>query len=466
MKHLLHLRAIWIVLALALMGCGVHKESVLSNKKPDWVAQRPTNTQYYIGIGYASKLNNAGDFQRVAKKNALDDMLGEIKVTISSNSILSQQQNNQTFNQQFFSDTRMVASETMEGFEVVDSWENKTEYWIYYRMNKADFEAYKRKKIYQASEKALDYLNRADQLNPARDFVQIFNLRIKAAATLQNFLNESIETTYRGKNVFLLNEIISQLQDQLLLANLGSKQNNLKATVGKSLDQPILVFAYYRKDTFNYPISNLPIKLISSGLVFKGNSSVQTQFDGTGQFGLSAIKTQDNMHILQFKPDLETLLLSDSLNASMKSLLVKMECPQITIRIKIDPIKIFMVSNEKNLDQTMNHKILEPVIKKKLLESGCIFVETKDQADYQIELIANTKDLGIIWGTMLRSTFEIQISLYDTKSRSELMHDALNDIIGYQNTKEKAGLEAYKEAINPIMSKVYPGLENALFSTQ
>ncbi|OYU94532.1 MAG: hypothetical protein CFE21_16135 [Bacteroidetes bacterium B1(2017)] len=465
MKTLLPYKYLLLLLPLALLSCGVSKDNSSSSRKPDWVAQRPTNTQYYIGIGYASKLSNAADFQRVAKKNALDDMLGEIKVSVSSNSILSQYQNNQNFSQQFFSDTRLVASETMEGFQVMDSWENKTEYWIYYRMNKADFEANKRRKLFEAIEKSLDLLYRADKLSLKTEYVQAFKLRVKAAASLQNYLNESIETEYYGKNVFLLNEILSQLQDQLYLVQLKSEQQSLQAVAGKPIEQPIQVSARVKtKDSLSAALPYLPLKMEGNGILFRGNIQTETAEDGSAQFAIGRIQSKDPLQVLQIKTDIAKLLKGDSINPSMKNLLVNLEGPIANIRVKIEPIKIYMQATELNLDAKLNYPILTPALKKKLMEQGCTFVNQINQADYVLELTANTQDQGIMWGQMLRSNLEMSLVLRDAHSQNELYRDAKGGVQGFQTTKEKAGIEAYQTMCSEMMNKMYPNLEHTLFN--
>jgi hypothetical protein len=464
MKSHLPLRAFWILLALGLMGCEVHKANVNSSRKPGWVAQRPTNTDYYIGIGHSSKISNSGDFQQVAKKNAVNDMMGEIKVTVSSNSVLFQNQNNQNFSQQFFSDTRIVASETMEGYHVMDSWEDKTDYWIYYRLSKADFEAYKRKKMYEALEKSIDLLNRADKLDLRNEFVQKFQLKIKAAISLQNYLNESIETDYQGKRVFLLNEILSQLQNQLYLVQIRANEQEISVIMGKPLDYPIQAIAQLKtSDTSFSVVPYFPLIIEGRNIQLKGNVSAETQADGSAQFGISGIQCTEPIQVINIKTNLKKLMMGDSVNLSMEKLLLNLDGPIANIRVKLAPIKIYMQSKELNLDKTMYYTILEPALKKKFMEKGCTFVKSPANADYIIELEANTKDLGVMWGNMLRSTIDLNVVVKDAKTQTEIMHDAINGVQGYQTSKEKAGIEAYNAMSIEMMKKIFPAIESKMF---
>ena len=101
-------------------ACASHR----ANKKPSCVSQRPVNESYYVGVGIAPKANSTQSYQQAAKKEALNDLISEIKVTVSSNSVLQSLQNNAEFKQQFESQVKITALNEIENYEVVDSWEN------------------------------------------------------------------------------------------------------------------------------------------------------------------------------------------------------------------------------------------------------------------------------------------------------------------------------------------------------
>lgn len=456
----------WIVCTLLLGITACHTSKVASSvkQKPDWVMQRPINTQYYIGIGSASKLINPNDFQRVAKKNALDDMMGEIKVSVSSHSVLSQQQNNQQFSQQFFSDTKLISSETLEGFEVLGSWENAQDYWIYYRFSKAEYEAQKRRKLMEAIEKAKDFLNRANSLSNQSEYTASLKLKFKAAIALQNYLNEAIEADYQGRNVYLMNEIISQIQQQLYLVQLKTSETIFKVSAGKSLVQPVVVSAQLREnDKLGNKIQFLPIQLVGNGLKFRGNNSAETQSNGEAQFILNNIQGANGIRNIQAKIDIGKLIGGDSLLPSMRRLLLNLEGPQATLQLQVEPIKIFLESEEKNMQKKMNFAVLEPAVKKFLGDLGCAFVAKKEESDYVLHLEADTKDQGIMWGQMLRASIEMDLVLIDTKTSVELIHEAITGVTGFQVTPEKAGMDAYQNLRTEMNKKLLPALQERLF---
>jgi PBP1b-binding outer membrane lipoprotein LpoB len=459
-----------IIIPLLLFACkskqqvGKTAVTLQSNKRPNWVDQRPVNNMNYVGIGRASKFSNPADYLQVAKKEALQDMVGEIKVNVSTNSILSQYQNNSNFNQQFFSDTRLVAQEFLQDFTVVDSWENKDEYWIYYTLSKAEYEAQKRKQIYIASQQALELMQKADRLNRKDDYIAIFKLRVKALAHLQSYLNEAVEVEYYGKQVYIVNELIAQLQDQLFQITLNASPTQMNASAGKAFEKSIETFVSYRnKDSVRSPIKFVPLIADAGAIRLQGSNLAESNAAGEAIFGVSRTFSREPIQIITIKPNLDKLIRSDSLNLSLRTILMRLETPTTQVRIKVEPLRIYIESSELNQGKNINYAILEPAIKKKLGENGCTFVSSLVQADYKLEIIASTKDLGAIWGNMQQATLDMEIILKDAKTSEELMHESLRGVQGFQNNKEKAGLDAYKNALSQFPTKIYPQLEKALY---
>ncbi|MBL7934493.1 MAG: LPP20 family lipoprotein, partial [Bacteroidia bacterium] len=102
---------------------------------PGWVTKRPVNSSKFIGIGVADK-TSGNNYQGEAKKNALFDLSSEIKVDISSNSILYTVQNNNQFNENFNSLIKLSNTDNIEGYKLVDAYENEKQYWLYYELDK------------------------------------------------------------------------------------------------------------------------------------------------------------------------------------------------------------------------------------------------------------------------------------------------------------------------------------------
>ena len=79
-----------------------------------------------------------------------------------------------------------------------------------------------------------------------------------------------------------------------------------------------------------------------------------------------------------------------------------------------------------------------------------------------IHVNAFTKDLGVMWGSMLQSGIEMQIVVEDRVKNTEIFKDGLQGIKGYQTTKEKAGVEAYNNLLTDFNKRIYPYLRATL----
>ena len=98
-------------------------------RKPAWVKQRPNNTDYYIGIAFSPKTGNTIDYMQDTRTRALRELSSEIEVTISSNSILHQLENNTDFYQSYESKINAAVLQTLEGYEL-ESWEDDRDIFI------------------------------------------------------------------------------------------------------------------------------------------------------------------------------------------------------------------------------------------------------------------------------------------------------------------------------------------------
>lgn len=461
MKTKLHL--LLSILTFFFLSCSTQKNGVNRidrSKQPNWVQQRPVNSTNYIGIGYANKALNPTDFQQMAKKRALNDMIGEIKVVVSSNSILSQYQNNSDYNQSFATETQVNAQAMVEDFEVVDSWENKTDFYIYYKLSKSDYEAAKRRKLQAAINQSINFLDNADQLSYKDNFMQIIRLRIKALSALQNYLNEDVATEYKGKQVYLVNEIVNQIQNQLYKLQVKTDVVELKGKIGKPISNPFTASVKLASDNSFVPF--VPLTLKANQTKFDYGNSAETDQNGVATFSLNKILAKDPIQQVKIMVDIATIIKTDSLNGLLKSVLTSIDAPSTNFRLVVEPIKIYTNSQEQILSKTLEFNIIEPLLKRKLIESGCNFVSDRKNADYEVKIVANTMDLGVIWGKMLQANINMNISIVDATNNHEIYKNALKDIKGFQLTPENASKDAYNNMLSNFWEKVYPEFLNEL----
>ena len=441
-------------------SCKSSKQNNKVKPKPDWVLNRPVNGDFYVGIGTASKSANHLNYQQIAKKNAFDDMISEIQVTVSSSSVLKTVQNNLDFKQQFNSTTKVTVTNTVENYDVIDSWENGEEFWVYFRLSKAEYEAAKRRKMQVQINRAEDLLILSDRLDLKNNFVQVVHLKIQALTALQNYLNEDVIGNYRDKEVKLVDMIFNSIQDQLYNVKLNSNVTSLKGKVGK----PLNTFEIKAFEEEGSLVSNLPLKAGSDDASFTAYDRIETDNRGIATFTNAHVQGVGSTQFLRIAIDMQKLILNDSMNAILKTVLMSIQSPPLSIKVAAEPLKIIVQSEELNLSKQMDQTFFEPIIKKEIIQNGCELVINKNDADYIVRITTNTQSQGVMWKDMQGASILVSISIIDTKTGIEIYKGGLQNIKGFQTTAENAGIDAYKKGVIEFYKKGLPNLINALFS--
>lgn len=454
----------YLLLLLFVSAC---RSGETHKKVPAWVSQRPVNDAYYIGIGIVNKQTGTTNYQATAKKEALNDLISEIKVTVSSNSVLQQMQNNAEFKQQFESQVKVTALNEIENYEVAGSWENETNFWIYLRLNKAQYAELRRRRMQSAIERAEDFFSRAEAMNMVDNYAQVLKLKLKALATLQDYLNEEIITEHKGKQVYLVNEILASIQQQLFQVKVRSLTGTLTGKVGKPIQTPFDVMVLFNDSTLaQQKIAFVPMTMKTEQGRMEYGTSTETDHLGIASFSIGRILGKEPIQLLRIGIDVSGFLKTDSLNFALKNVLKNIDVPSTLIRVQVQPIKVFVQTIEKNLSKDMGVHPLENLLKRQLGDAGCNFVTNKNEADYVLMVNANTKPLGVIWGNMQTAALDATFSLIDQKSGAEIFKDAIQDLRGFQTTPENAGLDAYKTAQNQATKNVIPKLLEELLKVE
>lgn len=446
----------FLLCLLFLVGCKSNKGN---NHKPNWVQQRPTDEMYYVGIGIASKIANPTNFQQVAKKNAVNDLISEISVTVSSNSLLSQYQRDKDFTQQFESEVKITTLNSIEGFNIVDSWEDKEYFWIYYRLSKEQYKSIKQQKMLAAIDQSLDFFELAD-LCSDQEIIKSIRLKIKALVCLQPYLNEDIQTQYKGRQIYVVNELVNSIQFQLNQIELRTDTTLMTFKVGQSNSNSLKVSTSTRNN--NVPIPFVPINMICEMGSFVGTHSTESNQNGTAVLSIIRLESKASLQFLKIQLNMKAIFASDSIQVTLQNILLSLAMPNSSIRVSNIPISLYIQSNEFNLGKRLQTSYFESSLKTELSQSGCVFIENPETADYVVYINSETKAQGNIWGNMKMVTLNMTISITRQPDKLEIFKEAMRDIKGFQLTEENAGLDAYKTANENLLKNIYPPMKYAI----
>ncbi|MDR0961635.1 MAG: LPP20 family lipoprotein [Mediterranea sp.] len=195
-------------LLLLIAACA---SSASAQNKPDWVKKHPVYELGYAGVGMS--YTSEPDYRQKAKQSALADLVSEIKIEVSANSLLHSLSVNGVSQQTFMEDVRITAQAEIEKFRLADSWEGNGEYWVYYTLNRLDYEAYVEARRQKAMRNAADYWDQGNRAMVQGNLNTGLALFIKAMETIEPVSHEELLYTHGGKTINLGVEIYTSLSD-------------------------------------------------------------------------------------------------------------------------------------------------------------------------------------------------------------------------------------------------------------
>ncbi len=413
-----------IIVAIFLVG------NLLFAQKPDWVQKTPIDKINYIGIGFCEKKVDNSHLQ-TAKEIALKNLANDISVSISNESFLSSLESKNEFSQIYKDEIRTSTKADIEGYELIDTWEDENSYWVYFALNKERYNSLKAEKIKKANSIALDFLEKAKQEETENNIYLSLNLYIQTLISLEKYLNEPNKINFNGKEVFLSNESFTSLNT--ILSKLLIVPEKLHYIIGAygSLEKTIEVTVNYN----NIKQTQIPI-------IFKfGDEIYCTATDQNGNADYKPKLTKkNNANQIDIELDFNKLFNSENLSQIMKGLIKTLPIPKTNVTLETKSIPIIIESTESNLGNKLSTFYVEPILKEELSKSGFEFVEKKD-AKYLIKINAASRQ-GSVTFEMFNSLGDIIISVIEIKTNAEIFKTSVNSIKGLDLDYEKAGIKA------------------------
>jgi hypothetical protein len=427
-------------------------------KVPDWVHSKPIGSDKYVGIGVAEK-DKSADYQLEAKKNALYDLASEIKVDISTNSILFTVQNNNQFDQNFNSLIQLNNTDNIEGYNLVDTYENDKQYWVYYELDKADYQNRKAQKKQLIISKASNLIQLSFDDEQNKNTSAALKKRIQAFSILNPYLNEEIvfdATQTKGiKTVFDLTNLI---QLQLQSINITSFASDPIIKPYQPIYTPINLPVIYK----NAALNDFPFQLISDDDNITLEETAFTSSSGALPIKINYVQPVFQTSSISIIPDLKKLMENDSNSVNNIDLLKQfIQTPTLKTEVQTVPITIFISSAELNFDKPLSQTIVQNIVLQKFNSEEFNNVVDSKIADYSISLQSNTTiDIS---NDVLKQNYNLNLAaltvsiVLKNKANELLYSTTLSDVYGYANSPERAGINAYN---NP---KLVTELNETLF---
>lgn len=447
-----------ILLLFLLIGCKSSevKESK-RNPKPHWVETIPSHPDYYIGVFSASKIGS--DYRERAKRGALENLASEISVNVAGHSVLKTLETNNSFSQDYKNEVTVKSSENLEGYEVVGSWENEQEYWVYYKLSKAKYASIKKERVRKALDLGKDYFLRAKENHDKNNYHEAFVLSIKALESVSVFLDEPLITKINGKDVYFGTEVLSYAQQMIEELNITPNSEHHNIVLGDKVDEDNMFFTI--RNTKGEPISGIPLKCEYKAVYFK-KIDVTSDKDGIAGIALGKINQTKPEQSVTAELNFNELAEDKSKDKIVLKLFNYLPHKTGKIKLVIRVPKVYVVGNEKEFGQNTSNK-LSIIAKQSLINKGFQIVEKEEEADLIMSINSDSQFLGKNQKAYLAELNGF-IKVTHVKSGDIVFSEVIKPMKGLQLSKKNASRDAYSKAESYVKRRVIPKLANQYFS--
>ena len=454
-----------IVLALIVVSCTPaatqhksKKKGKQENPSPTWLSAKPQTDQYYVGIGHGSKGGN-NNYVQEAKKSALEDLVSDIKVIISSTSVLTQIDENKEFREKYEQMIHTTAVDEIEEFETVDSWEDDKNYWVYYRLSKQRYRDIKDQQKRDAVVLALDFFTKAKQSERDKHTIQALEFYYQGFRAVEKYLAEPITISFEGKSIILTNEIYASMQG--LLDNIQLTSDPSKLSMNRRVTQSSVAVSVKAVDKITKTaLADLPLKASfdkGAGDVFP---DYKTDVGGQVKILLTKIGSRDLEQTVGVSVN---LLAFAGVNPSEIFGFVssKMTVPKVSILMEVQRPLVYVTSVERNFGAIKSSLQVTNKIKNFLATQGFEFTDQKEKAELWLDVATDTEK-GAVSGSIYITYVTGVIRVNAMKDNREIYATTLDRIKGYSLDYDRASQEAYTKSLEVLDKEKMPELLNAI----
>ena len=436
-----------LLILIAISGCAP-KVPVVEPQKPGWLGAKPFPAGYYTGIGHSAKDANTNYIQ-IAKKSALEDLVSGIKVTVSSTSVLSQIDASNEFRERFEQVIQTEAADEIEEFELVDSWEDAFNYWVYYRLSIARYKEIKEEQKRNAVLMATDFYKKAKEADTRGERVLAAGFYFQAFRSMEKYLADAIYVTIDGREILLTNEIYAAIQSLLDRITLSVEPGEI--VLNRRLnqnEQTVLAKATY--SDLLAPALDLPLKASFE----KGEGEVYPQYKTDGQGSarilISKIGSRELEQTVGITLDAGALAGAEKSGSSIFSFVIKaLKTPATQVMLKVQRPVVYLTSEEKSFGTPNNYMQLSNKLKNLLARSGFEFTTNRKTADLWVD-VKSDSERGSVSGSIYITHLNGIIRVMAAKEGNEIYAMTLDRVKGYGLDYDRASTDAYNKAVETL----------------
>ena len=442
-----------VSLLVGLSACGGTQKWAAP---PDWVLQRPTLSGYYIGVSSASKMRFGADADATAKKRALADMAGQIRVVIESTSILHTTQFQGVAGQNFSERISSASAEDLEEYELIGTYEDATDRWAYYRLSKATYERIRNERKMATLEVAGGHWMSAENASAEGRVAAALDFYIRGLETMESYWGELNEWSTPGGSVALDRACLDGISQVLADLSLQPATSTLRFSFSDRYQGTLACQALFA----GAPAAQVPVWSRYNRGTLPKTASLSTNSEGLctfdiGQFepGVKSAEMRLEIRMDDLSPRLK--------DSPVQRLIQGLPTPNVTVPITLETPTVHLHTVERINGKPSASSQLKNAIAQGLNARGIQWVERAADADMVLELEADTREAGSASGfytAMLNASAVLKNS-----EGQPILRQNLTDVKGVQLDWNKAHDAAYRKAQDEIEGAFLKKLIEALY---
>lgn len=447
--------------AMLFAACFPSETLAFRKRPPKWVKQRPVDDQSYIGIGVAKIEKGSNDHVTVAKKNALNDLISEIQVTISSNSVLKQFEDNNEFKEEFEAVTSTSVRQNIEGYELVDSWNDKEAYWVYYRLSKAEYQKRKRERIQRAVDEAKAFYHEGLTSEKNQDIMGAIAQYARGLESVKWYLEEDLTTFVLDEGrIDLGSALLSSMQRVFSRLRIRPEKEILEARFSGGVPgyQKVQTF-YQNEDGTESLVTGIKLGLSFTKGAGELTEKVTTNNTGQAQYSVAQVSAKIPIQEITVALDVESAL-GASIGKSLIGRMIESKggIPNSRISVRVAPIVVYFKSTETAFGQRQERPVLAKGIKEALSDMSFRFTELLEEADVVIDIKSEAfKGEHLKAHNVYKVYLDMDFSIIDPSTGTKLYFKRIDQERGMQTKSyENALKEANDAALTRFLEEVIP----------
>lgn len=446
-----------VILMVGMMVLTPETSSAFFWKKkvPAWVSSQLSDPDYYFGVGSAPLDKRNHTHIEEAKKDALNELASEISVQIFSSNVLVSVVRNDELKDEFNSLIRARVVADIEGYELVDTYQDRKNYWSLYRLSKQRYAQQQQRKRADAVENARFQYVQAVDAQVQSNYRQAVVAYTKAIDALKAYLNESHLVTIAGQEVNLVQQSFARIAAILSNLRVYAAEEEIEAryTAGIGADQ----LSFLLTDSLSNPVPFFPVAGWYSERALSGLNRITDEY-GIVAFEIPKVRSNKARETFTLTPDVQTMLVESSADFTVRKAILEMPVHRSTVPVKISKPSVRIEVKSGSSAGGRNTAVVYNSLRSLYLNKS--YPVLNDSSDLRLELRLFPR-LQSKANNLYTISLEGNMRLFDTYGNL-LFTQQIAPVRGVQLTEDRAEEEAFNVLVRQLETRYFREMEEAL----